>query len=70
MSKTGVAWADRSNGVAPPPKMDKEGNPLPADKGWYFFEDGQSILSQYLHSHTAVEDQGHEVETAGGASLV
>ncbi|PYI32386.1 hypothetical protein BP00DRAFT_486098 [Aspergillus indologenus CBS 114.80] len=63
-SKTGIAWADRSNGVAPPPKVDKEGNPLPAHQGWYFFEDGQSILSQYLQSSTAVEDQGHEFETA------
>ncbi|RAH80773.1 BRCT domain protein [Aspergillus japonicus CBS 114.51] len=65
-SKTGIAWADRSNGVAPPPKVDKEGNPLPAHQGWYFFEDGQSILSQYLQSSTAVEDQGPEFETAGG----
>ncbi|PYH79126.1 hypothetical protein BO82DRAFT_420226 [Aspergillus uvarum CBS 121591] len=68
-SKTGIAWADRSNGVAPPPKVDKEGNPLPAYEGWYFFEDGQSILSQYLQSSNAVEDQGREFETAGGAIL-
>ncbi|RAL07179.1 BRCT domain protein [Aspergillus homomorphus CBS 101889] len=68
-SKAGTDWANRSDGIVPLPKLDEEGNQLPAHQGWYYYEDNRSILSRYLQSEatSTVDEQETLVRRDEGA---
>ncbi|KAL4943562.1 hypothetical protein BDV06DRAFT_221123 [Aspergillus oleicola] len=36
--QTGKQWENRLGGVSPPPKTDKNGNSLPVQKGWFWYD--------------------------------
>lgn len=42
-----------------PPKQDADGRPLPAHEGWFYYETGRSLLSNFLR-------QGEPQSTAAG----
>lgn len=48
--KTGREWDERFDEAPVPPKRDLEGNVLPADEGWYYYENKISLLASFLRS--------------------
>ncbi|KAF7125549.1 hypothetical protein CNMCM5793_001809 [Aspergillus hiratsukae] len=45
---TGKNWEHRLDGTPMPPKQDAEGKQLPAHEGWFYYETGRSLLSNFL----------------------
>lgn len=48
VSKTGKNWENRLDGIPVPPKQDGDGKELPVHEGWFYYETGRSLLSNFL----------------------
>lgn len=48
--KTGREWDQRFDEAPVSPKRDLEGNVLPADEGWYYYEGKVSLLANFLRN--------------------
>jgi hypothetical protein len=52
-AKTGKNWENRLDGIPVPPKQDGDGKELPVHEGWFYYETGRSLLSNFLrHGET------------------
>ncbi|GIK04583.1 hypothetical protein Aspvir_008666 [Aspergillus viridinutans] len=47
-AKTGKDWELRLDGILLPPKQDADGKELPPHEGWFYYETGRSLLSDFL----------------------
>ncbi|KAM0110180.1 hypothetical protein ACP6JB_004282 [Aspergillus fumigatus] len=47
-AKTGKKWENRLDGIPMAPKQDVDGKELPAHAGWFYYETGRSLLSDFL----------------------
>ncbi|KAK9569365.1 hypothetical protein V6Z77_002784 [Aspergillus fumigatus] len=47
-AKTGKKWENRLDGIRMAPKQDVDGKELPAHAGWFYYETGRSLLSDFL----------------------
>ncbi|KAF7164674.1 hypothetical protein CNMCM5623_009087 [Aspergillus felis] len=47
-AKTGKDWECRLDGILVPPKQDVDGKELPPHEGWFYYETGRSLLSNFL----------------------
>ncbi|EAW22555.1 BRCT domain protein [Aspergillus fischeri NRRL 181] len=52
-AKTGKNWENRLDGIPMPPKQDIDGKELPAHDGWFYYETGRSLLSNFLRQGEA-----------------
>ncbi|RHZ48268.1 BRCT domain protein [Aspergillus thermomutatus] len=69
-AKTGKNWEYRLDGIPMPPKQDVDGKQLPAHEGWFYYETGRSLLSDFLRqgeTQSSAAGQGAE-QTAVGSN--
>ncbi|GFF51874.1 hypothetical protein IFM61606_05973 [Aspergillus udagawae] len=62
-AKTGKDWECRLDGILVPPKHDVDGKKLPPHEGWFYYENGRSLLSNFLRqveTRSSAAGQGAE----------
>ncbi|RLL96620.1 hypothetical protein CFD26_106165 [Aspergillus turcosus] len=71
VAKTGKDWEHRLDGTPMPPKQDADGRPLPAHEGWFYYETGRSLLSNFLRqgeTQSSAASKGAEQIAVGSSN--